>query len=1069
MNNMAPLYQGGLPLSTDQKRLWFLSQQNRLNPEYNMSLTFQITEIINYDLFNKSLNILFNRQQTLFSVFKQKDGNPYIEIISRDASVNSLDFSDLSSETRRAKIFSFLGEDTRKYFNLEEGPLFRLYLIKEDNNSYFFHATIHHIIFDGGSVPIFANELSKIYTELINNKIYCPEPLSYKSHQFADLESSLLSNAEEKILTEFWKENLKGANSELKILRDFPRKESISGVGDKETLIISEENTRKLKALAKNSNSTLYKTLLSIVGILLQKYKGENDVCIGIPVSKRRLHPALNDLFGFFVGTSIARLNKETNCSFNEFLAYTTDVANNAIKNSRLSFDKIVEAVNPDRSSSNPLFKTSLTWWNDLFTPMDLNGIKCKRIIIPLGVASEDIAFYFWEEGNDIRGFIEYNSDTFSPGTIERLRDNLLSLTEKLCGDPDRAINSIPMITESDLNLISETNNTKTDYPREKTIAQLFEEQESKYPNKPAVVFKENSLTYEELNNKSNQLARSLRQKGVEANTPVGIMVHKSLDMIVGIFGILKAGGAYVPIDPEYPDQRISFILKDSGCKLVLTQKKYLNLNMEGLTKLDLESLDSYQADASNLSLKNGPLDLAYIIYTSGTTGMPKGTLIPQRGVVRLVRNTNYIEFRPTDKVLQTAAIVFDASTEEIFGALLNGATLNIITKETVLDPTAFGEVLLKNEISVVDLSSALFTQIAEVRTDIFAKVRVLVLGGDVVSAHHVNKLRQNVPGIQVINTYGPTENSCNSTGYTINKKFDLNIPIGKPISNSTAYIFDKNQNHQPIGIIGELYVGGDGLSLGYLNRDELNKVAFIQNPHNPAERLYKTGDLARWLPDGNIEFHGRADNQIKIRGYRVELEEIEAVISDMPGVVETVIKPIKVEEGDYKLVAFLNVKADANMDISEIVKVLKAKLPPYMVPSAFRIMNGFPKNINGKIDRKLLNVDLAELNTGERKETAQLSSTEITLLGIWGQVLKSNDILSSDNFFDIGGNSLLTIALSAKIENEFGIEFNVRTFFGAPRIKDQAALIDIKLNEKNQNLSASSNDTSGNIIEGEI
>lgn len=1051
MKEQSGLNQVHFPLSPNQKRLWIISQEDKFNPQYNLALTYHIKGEINTDIFIRSLETYIHNNNSFFSTFKQSNNDPYLIIKSQKINVEFHDFSGTPLEDHRKSIFSFISTDIRKIFDIEKGPLFRLWLLKENNQSYYFHATIHHLIFDGSSYKILAEELSAIYTELIKGSNVVPNPSPFKSYDFSHIDK--ISDAEEEESIKFWKENLMDAKFSLKSLHDFAIKKEPSGLGRIMTFKIPSELTKKIRSISHEEGSSVFKTLLGTIAVLMHKYTSENDVCLGFPISQRRLCPQIENIIGFFVSTSVARIKNETDFSFKELVLYAKEVTQKAIINSRLPFDKIVEAANPERTGRNPLFQVSLTWRNKFFKSLDLGGIEGERIRIRNTVASDDIAFYMWEDGDIIRGEIEYDIDIFRHETIFRLKENYLNLVKILCMHPDKRINSISLITPAELKLINEVNNTRTNYPKDKVITELFEQQVNLFPNKKALIFKNDWLSYQQLNEKSNQLAHKLRELGIGANSLVAIYMEKSVNMFVAIFGILKAGGAYVPIDPEYPEQRTSFIISDSGCKTVLTQTKYLGISFNGITKINIEDKTSYLLDISNPKKINSPLDLAYVIYTSGTTGTPKGSLIPQRGVVRLVCNTNYIEFKPEDNVLQTSAIVFDASTEEIFGALLNGSSLFIIDKATVLDPTAFGIVLDKNNITIVDLASALFTQIAEMRTDVFSKVNYLVLGGDVVSAPHVNRVRKNNPHIKILNTYGPTENSCNSTAYTIDREFEYNIPIGKPISNSTAYIFDKYLNYQPIGVTGELYVGGDGLSLGYLNREDLNKSSFIEDPYHPGDRLYKTGDLARWLPDGNIEFHGRIDNQIKIRGYRVEIEEIESVISNIEGVIETVIKPVKVDEGEYKLIAFINIKENASIDSKQINRIIKDKLPIYMVPSAYKFMHGFPKNINGKIDRKLLTFDSNELQEEERKEIRILSPTEETLLIIWNSILKTNNILSTDSFFDVGGSSLLVLKCLNKINEHFDVNLTFGEFLINPILSQLAWLIDLKNKENNNSI----------------
>jgi amino acid adenylation domain-containing protein len=1044
MNNLTlPAQKNTFSLSPSQKSLWIISQQDKSNPAYNLSLSYHLKGEINYGVLNKSMNILFNRQRTMFSVFKQKDGIPYIEIIPRNVNIEFIDYSNFPVETRKEKIFSFVGEDTRKCFNIETGPLYRLYLIKECNNSYYFHATFHHIIFDGWSMRLFSQDLSIIYTDLSNGNDFSLRPLTYNSYDFADLEETLLEDDNKEELVEFWKENLSGCNPELKIVYDYPRKGFSSGFGSKESLIVSEDTTKKLRSLATEANTTLYKTMLSVLGVFLQKYTGENDICIGIPISKRLLNPALEDIFGFFVGTSVARLNKETNCNFREYIRYASDVTSKAIKNSRLPFDKIVEASNPERSNLNPLFQVSFSWWNDVIVPLDLNGIIGERVSISLGVSPFDISFYLWEDGNIIRGEIEYNIDVFKQDTIIRLKNNFINLVERLAENPNENLNCVSFITESELKQIFEINNTYTDYPRDKTIVQLFEEQVNLFPEKTALEFKGETVTYKSLNSKANQLARTLIAQGVKCDMPVGIIVDKSLEMIVGILATLKAGGAYLPIDPEYPFERIEFIIKESDCKIVLMQHKYMELHLEGVNKLDLNSISTYHKDNENIGKIGKPTDLAYFMYTSGTTGMPKGSMIRNYSVVKLVRNVNYMDLSSDDSILYTSAIVFDVTTYEIWAALLNGMTLHIVEKDTILDPDALGEELFKHQITILHLTSALFTQLSEMRTDIFSKLKYLLVGGDVLSAFHINKVRNDNPELKVINCYGPSENTTYSTTFLIDKSYERNIPIGKPVSNSTIYIFDKYLNHQPVGVLGEIYVGGEGLSKGYLNREDLNSTKFMDNPYNLKERLYKTGDFGRWLPDGNIEFHGRVDNQLKIRGYRVELDEIESVISSIEGVVETVIKPIKVEEGDFRLVAFVNVSSSFQIDDKKLSRQIAEKLPNYMVPTMYKFVDSFPKTINGKIDRKALKFDISEFERRDSQDLKVLSQNEKKLLEVWQKVLKTEDILITDDFFNIGGNSLLAVRLINRIKEEFGFILNFNELILYPNIRQLCVLID--------------------------
>jgi len=734
----------------------------------------------------------------------------------------------------------------------------------------------------------------------------------------------------------------------------------------------------------------------------------------------------MEQIIGMFVNTVVIRLKFDNDISFRNLLEMTNEVISDAISHQDLTFDKIVEIVNPKREVNiNPVFQVLFAWDDNLNVPLRLNGIESNKVFMHGGVSPFDITCSMLDNGEKIEGEIEYNIDLIKRDTIVRLRDNYMNLVSNLVSGCETPISSVPLISEEEKKRVLDFTRTSGPYPGDTPIARLFEEQVEMHSNKTAVVYKHDSLTYDQLNRKSNRLAVRIMEEGLEKNTVVGLLADKSIDLIVGILGILKAGGAYLPLDTEYPVERIDFMIRDSNCKLILTQNKHQDLGAGGVKKINLDSPTSYLRDDNNIVNEVSSDDLAYIMYTSGTTGKPKGSMIRQKSVVRLIRNTNYIKLVSEDRLVLTGAIVFDATTFEIWGSLLNGGSLYIPDKEDILDPKLLGNFLFQNEITTLWLTSALFTQIAEYRTDIFNRLKYLLVGGDVLSAPHINKVRRDNPRLKVINGYGPTENTTFTACYHIERDFDHNIPIGKPVSNTTVYIFDKCLNLQPVGVIGELYVGGDGLSKGYLNRDDLNSKKFIDNPYKTGERLYRTGDFGRWLEDGNIEFHGRVDNQVKIRGFRVELEEIESLMSDIEGVIEVVVKCLRPTDSDVRLVAFLNVRESFAMEPGEIVGLLKNKMPSYMIPSVIRVMHGFPLTISGKIDREALKYEAGE--TSDKSLSAFLTPTEEKICKIWCDVLKTRDILPEDNFFEIGGNSLLAISVINRIEENLNVSIQFK------------------------------------------
>ena len=1040
-----------LPLTLNQKRLWLISRLHPDIPSYIIQYSCQMQGSLDREVFQKSLEILFNRHHIVFSVIKEINGEPYCDIVPKEVNISFIDYSGLPEIEKEIKVIDLINADSRKVFELENGPLYRLYLIMTNADEYYFHLSIHHIVFDGWSWTVLVKELNEVYTSLINKKEPDLEKIDYQLYDYAQWENNSANFSKRNDLIDFWKNTLKEASPILNFPYDFQRREHPSGKAKHEPIHLSKEITEKLRTISKKEKSSLFTTMLSVFGIQMHKYSGQDDINIGLPVVSRP-YSKLENIFGMFVNTVVVRLKFDKNLTFKHIIRQTNETALNAIAHQELPFESIVDLVNPVRvSNTNPLFQIGFLWQNNLNEPLKLDRIRSKRITGTDRTTPFDIVMYLWEDGETIEGEIEYSSDLLKHETIVRLKDNFLTLINKLLENSDTVLETLSIISDNDKKLIENINNTNTPYPKNKTIVQLFEDQVTLYPDKTAVAFNEDFLTYKQLNEKTNQLARTLRESGIGSDSPVGILIEKSLDLIVGILGILKAGGGYVPIEPEFPEQRIDFIIKDSGCKVLLTQDKFINIEVEGVTKLNLNSIDSYHSDASDVERINDSSSLAYIMYTSGTTGKPKGSMILQNGVVRLVRNTNYIEFLPEDRILLTGAIGFDVTTFEIWGALLNGCTLYVAEKETIINPKTLGEELRKNDISILWLTSALLTMIAESTTDIFNKLKYLLSGGDVLSASHINKVRKHNPQLKIINGYGPTENTTFSTTYLIERDFDRNIPIGKPISNSTAYIFDKYMNYQPIGVIGELYVGGDGVSKGYLNHEDLNRKSFLDHPYIQGEKIYKTGDFARWLNDGNIEFHGRMDNQLKIRGFRVELGEIESVLSEMEGIIDVVIKPIKINEGDIRLAAFLDVSDAFNMDSKELGRRIKEKLPPQMIPSIFRIMHGFPKTVNGKIDKNALIIDMNAMRIEEPQENGLLTPTEKTIYDVWSKVLTTKDILKTDNFFDIGGSSLLAASVLSRLESSIKVNIRLKTFFDNPRLVDLAEFIDGTLPRSNK------------------
>ena len=625
------------------------------------------------------------------------------------------------------------------------------------------------------------------------------------------------------------------------------------------------------------------------------------------------------------------------------------------------------------------------------------------------------------------------------------------TLLEGIVANPQTRIADLPLLSEAELHqLLVEWNDTQVDYPQAQCIHQLFEEQVERSPTPVAVIFENKQLTYRELNSRSNQLAHHLQKLGVGPEVLVGICVERSVEMIVGLLGILKAGGTYVPLDPSYPQERLSFMLEDAQVPVLLTQQRWVE--SLGALKVQVVCLDT-DSEAIASQCEDNPTsgvtadNLAYVIYTSGSMGKPKGVAVPHLAVNRLVFNTNYVKLDPSDKIAQASNTSFDAATFEIWGALLHGAQLVGISRDVTLSPHDFALQLRQEGISVLFLTTALFQQLARDVPQAFESLRYLLFGGEAVDSRWVQKVLKKGSPKQLLHVYGPTESTTFSSYYWVQDipESVTTIPIGRPITNTEIYLLDGQLQPVPIGVPGELYIGGDGLARGYLNRPELTALAFIPNPfsHKSAARLYKTGDLARYRPDGNIEFLGRLDAQVKIRGFRIELGEIEASLGQHPAVGETVVIVWEEVPNDKHLVAYIVPNQAQAPTSSDLRQFVKEKLPGYMIPSAYVILESLPLTPNGKVDRRALPVpDTLSFDIKE-DYVAPRTPVEEVLVGIWAKVLGRQQVGVHDNFFELGGHSLLATQLSSRIRDAFRVELSVRNLFEAPTVAHLARYIE--------------------------
>ncbi|MBV9385234.1 MAG: amino acid adenylation domain-containing protein, partial [Chroococcidiopsidaceae cyanobacterium CP_BM_ER_R8_30] len=864
-------------------------------------------------------------------------------------------------------------------------------------------------------------------------------------------QTEMLASEEGERLWTYWQKQLAGELPVLNLPTDRPRPPVQTYRSASHAFKLSEELTRQLQALAKTEEATLYMTLLAAFQVLLYRYTGQEDILVGSPTTGRD-QVETEGMTGFFVNNLLLRTDLSDNPSFLELLVRVREVALSAYAHQDLPFEQLVEELQPERDlGRTPLFQVMFVLRNDPMPTVELSSLSLKPLMVETQTAKFDLTLFVGETDQGLAAAFEYNTDLFDSSTIERMLGHFQTLLEGIVAHPEQSIATLPLLSPAEQQqLLVEWNDTQRDYLQDACIHQLFEAQVQQTPDAVAVVFEDEQLTYRELNARANQLAHYLQALGVGPEVLVGICVERSLLMVVGLLAILKAGGAYVPLDPSYPQERLSFMLEDTQTRVLLTQQhllKGLPQHSAQVVCIDAEWKLIAQEKQENPQCRITTENLAYVMYTSGSTGKPKGVSVIHRGVVRLVQQSDYVNLSANEIFLQLAPFSFDAATFEIWGSLLHGARLVIFPTHTP-SLAELGQVLQQYQITTLWLTAGLFHLMVDERLEDLKPVRQLLAGGDVLSVPHVQKVLQNLGECKLINGYGPTEGTTFTCCYSMTELTQVGtcIPIGRPIANTQVYVLDRYLQPVPIGVPGELYIGGDGLARGYLNRPELTTQKFIPHPfsHEPGGRLYKTGDLVRYLPDGNIEFLGRMDHQVKIRGFRIEPGEIEAVLSQHATVRDTVVLAREDIPGNKQLVAYVVLHKGEASTPSELRRCLKERLPEYMVPSAFVMLETLPLTPNGKVDRQALPApdQTNSISILERTFLAPRDSIELQLTRIWQEILGTRSIGVRDNFFDLGGHSLIAVSLFEKIKKIFGKNLPLAILFQAPTVAQLASIL---------------------------
>jgi len=1027
-----------MPLSFAQQRLWFLDQLEGPNSTYNMPIALRLDGPLNQEVLLQSFQALVNRHESLRTVFMSNNGIAVSSFSATPFQLKVLDLQNLINKVQELEIQRLANEEAVGAFDLSKGPLFRATLIQLTVEAHVLLLNMHHIVSDAWSIEILIRDLGSFYQDFSQGEPSSLPSLPIQYVDFASWQRQRLAGEILESQLKYWETHLTGIPALLKLPTDHPRPSQQQFKGTNLYFNISLELTEQLNQLSRHSNTTLFMTLLSAFAVLLYRYSNQNDIVIGTPITNRT-HRQTESLVGFFVNTLALHLRLANKTPFDFFLQEVRQVALDAYDHQDIPFGHLVEKLNPERNLSySPLFQVMFALQNTQISGLAFENLKVTHLEINNTIAKFDITLTMEETSNGLMGIFEYNTNLFEPNTIQRMVEHFKTLLDSIVENPKQLIYQLSLITETELQQFIAWNETDKDYPHDQTIVELFERQVSETPENIAVIFDKQKITYHDLNAKSNQIAHYLQSLGVRPEVSVGLCMERSIEMVIGLLAILKAGGAYVPLDPENPKARLLYMIADAEVLVLLTHSRLVEKLSE--TTVNLVCMDDEpesQFSQENPIIKASALNLAYITYTSGSTGQPKGVCIVHRAVIRLVKNTNYASLTADQTFLQLAPLAFDASTFEIWGSLLNGAKLVVMPPH---NPSLkeLGDIIKQYKVTILFITTSLFHLLVEEGIGDLITIRQLLTGGEVLSLPHVKKAIHKLKDSQLIICYGPTENTTfTSTFMALESQMWHTVPIGRPIPNTRVYVLDTNLQRLPIGIPGELYISGDGLARGYQNRPDLTASTFIPNPFETNSRLYRTGDMARYLPNGSIEFIGRIDNQVKMRGFRIELDEIETKLLQYPTLKEVVVKLI--DKGNKHLVAWFTM--DINREnslslISELREYLKSSLPAYMIPAVFVYLDNMPMTPNGKIDRKALKEPEGQIMSNEY----MVPRTEIEwkLVKIWSEVLKQENIGVQDNFFELGGDSILSIQVIAKAR-EAGLQLSPRDLFNNQNVAELA------------------------------
>ncbi|MFL6336447.1 MAG: amino acid adenylation domain-containing protein, partial [Pyrinomonadaceae bacterium] len=1038
-----------LPLSFAQQRLWFLYNLEPEGCAYLIPVAYRLRGPLDVTALGLSINEVVRRHEVLRASFPTADGRP-AQVIAQELTLSMpvTELGHLSGSEQEAMVGRLLAEESGRPIDLSNAPLFRLKLLRLAEQEHVLLLTMHHIVSDGWSMGVLVREVAELYRALGEGRPPALPELPVQYADYAVWQREWLRGEALEAQLSYWREQLAGAPALLELPTDRPRPPVQTYRGTAVHVSLSEGLSESLRSLSRAESATLYMTLLAVFEVLLHRYSGQETVVVGSPVAGRN-RAETEGLIGFFVNTLALRADLSPGLRFTELLARVREGALEAYTRQDLPFDRLVDALQIERDlSRTPLYQVVFMFDNIRVPALDIDGLTVTPVDSGTHVAKFDLALSMADGEQGLSGWLEYNSDLFDAATAERMVGHFTRLLEGVAADPHEQVARLPLLgAEEEQQLLYGWNETAADFPEDLCVHELFERRAARTPDGTALIYEGGRLTFGELNRRANQLAHHLRSLGVGPDAAVGVYMERSPEMVVGLLAVLKAGGAYLPLETEYPPERLAYMIADAGARVLLTQGRLAErlLRPSGCHIVRVDDDWASVAGQSDLDPATvvTPENSIYTIYTSGSTGEPKGVTVPHRGVCNCLwwmQQTHRLD--EGDRVLLKSPLSFDSSVWELFWPLFVGASVVVARPEGHRDSAYLAEVIARHKVTTVHFVPSMFQLFLEEEgLEDCDSLRRVICGGEALPVGSVEKFFERLGG-ELHNYYGPTETSIGSINWKcVREGVRQTVPIGRPISNTQIYLLDSGLHPVPVGVPGELYTGGEGLARGYVNKPGLTAEKFIPDPFSarPGARLYRTGDRALYLPDGNIEFLGRADHQVKLRGYRIELSEVEAALESHPAIRESLATVREDVPGDKRLTAYLITLPAASFTTGELRAFLKGRLPDYMIPSAFVTLKEWPLMTSGKIDRKALPPpDGARPELGG-EYLAPRDEAERVLAGIWAEVLRVERVGVRDNFFELGGDSILSIQIVTRAA-QAGLRLTTKQLFQHQTVAELAA-----------------------------